>query len=157
MGHPLQNLDSVYANHIQKKGSHAATESSHSGNKPFTPLPSQRVYRTLKTRTAELRHSFCPIAMNSRQLRFTTLNTALLFKSVCLFPILLFLTFPCCVHLFNVCFSVCSTLRGTISSHEDIMTTKNFESDVCTAVRTDGRGAVLVPNTQPHLYSFPQI
>lgn len=63
VGHPLQNLDSVYANHIQKKGSHAATESTHSGNKPFTPLPSQRVYRTLKTRTAELRHSFFPIAM----------------------------------------------------------------------------------------------
>lgn len=37
VGHPLQNLDSVYANHIQKKGSHTATESTHSGNKP-SPL-----------------------------------------------------------------------------------------------------------------------
>lgn len=45
----------------------------------------------------------------------------------------------------------------THQREEVIMITKNFESDVCTAVRTDGRGAVLVPNTQPHLYSFPQI
>ncbi len=65
VGCRLPDLDSVYADRVQRRARRIATDPTHPGNALFVPLPSGKRYRNIMTATKRLKDSFFPRAVRA--------------------------------------------------------------------------------------------